>query len=166
VLREMAAINARPIVFALSNPTANSECTAAQAYEHTAGRALFACGSPFEPVILNGRTYVPRQCNNSYIFPGVGLGILAAKATRVTDEMFLAAAQALASLVTRSDLDQGSLYPPLAGIRDVSAHIAAAVAGVACRQGVATAPVCEDLLTAIRAMMYQPRYSEYVPAKG
>ena len=161
VLREMAAINARPIVFALSNPTANSECTAAQAYEHTAGRAIFACGSPFDPVVLNGRTYVPRQCNNSYIFPGVGLGILASQATRVTDGMFLAAAETLASLVTRSDLEQGSLFPPLAGIRDVSAQIATAVAGVAYREGVATAPEYPDLLTAIRGMMYQPRYPDY-----
>jgi len=166
VLREMAAINARPIVFALSNPTANSECTAAQAYEQTAGRAIFACGSPFDPVVLNGRTYVPRQCNNSYIFPGVGLGVLASQSTRVTDGMFLAAAETLASLVTRSDLEQGSLFPPLAGIRDVSAQIAAAVASVAYREGVATAPEYPDLLTAIQGMMYQPRYQDYSAAKG
>ncbi|HET7730776.1 MAG TPA: NAD-dependent malic enzyme [Usitatibacter sp.] len=162
VLREMATLNARPIVFALSNPTANSECTAAQAYEHTGGRALFACGSPFDPVVLNGRTYVPRQGNNSYIFPGVGLGIIASRATRVTDEMFLAAAEALASLVTRSDLEQGSLYPPLAGIRDVSANIAAAVASVAYRRGFAPGPAPTDLLAFVRSQMYDPRYRDYV----
>ena len=162
VLREMAALNTRPIVFALSNPTANSECTAAQAYEHTGGRALFACGSPFDPVVLNGRTYVPRQGNNSYIFPGVGLGAMASRATRVTDDMFLAAAESLASLVTRSDLDQGSLYPPLAGIRDVSAQIAAAVAKVAYTQGLAPGKPPADPLAFVRSQMYDPRYTSYV----
>jgi len=162
VLREMAALNTRPIVFALSNPTSNSECTAAQAYEHTAGRALFACGSPFDPVVLNGRTYVPRQGNNSYIFPGVGLGAMASRATRVTEEMFLAAAESLAALVTRSDLDQGSLYPPLAGIRDVSAQIAAAVADVAYAQGLAPGAPPADLLAFVRSQMYDPRYKSYV----
>lgn len=162
VLREMAALNTRPIVFALSNPTANAECTAAQAYEHTGGRALFACGSPFDPVVLNGRTYVPRQGNNSYIFPGVGLGVMATRATRVTEDMFLAAAESLASLVTRSDLDQGSLYPPLAGIRDVSAQIAAAVAKVAYAQGLAPGKPPADLLAFVRSRMYDPRYNSYV----
>jgi malate dehydrogenase (oxaloacetate-decarboxylating)(NADP+) len=162
VLREMAALNTRPIVFALSNPTANAECTAAQAYEHTGGRALFACGSPFDPVVLNGRTYVPRQGNNSYIFPGVGLGAMASGATRVTEDMFLAAAESLASLVTRSDLDQGSLYPPLAGIRDVSAQIAAAVAKVAYAQGLAPGKPPADLLAFVRSQMYDPRYNSYV----
>jgi malate dehydrogenase (oxaloacetate-decarboxylating)(NADP+) len=162
VLREMAALNTRPIVFALSNPTSNSECTALQAYEHTGGRALFACGSPFDPVVLNGRTYVPRQGNNSYIFPGVGLGAMASGATRVTDDMFLAAAESLASLVTRSDLDQGSLYPPLAGIRDVSAQIAAAIAKVAYAQGLAPGQPPADLLAFVRSRMYDPRYTSYV----
>ena len=162
VLREMAAINARPIVFALSNPTSKSECTAIEAYRHTGGHALFACGSPFDPVVLNARTYVPRQGNNSYIFPGVGLGIIASRATRVTDDMFLAAAEALASLVHRSDLDQGSLYPPLAGIRDVSAHIAAAVAKVAYRDGLAGTPEPADVEAFVRSQMYDPRYRSYV----
>ena len=164
VLREMAAINARPIVFALSNPTSKSECTAQEAYEYTGGRALFACGSPFDPVTFSGQRFVPRQGNNSYIFPGVGLGVLACGAKRVTDEMFLAAANALADCVTHADLDQGSLYPPLATIREVSARIAAAVAEVAYRQGIATVPEPNDLLPYIRSIQYIPRYASYVGA--
>ncbi|MGE5095040.1 MAG: NAD-dependent malic enzyme [Betaproteobacteria bacterium] len=162
VLREMASLNARPIVFALSNPTSKSECTAREAYEHTGGRALFACGSPFDPVTFEGHTFVPRQGNNSYIFPGVGLGVMASGAKRVTDEMFLAAAEALTSCVTEADLQQGSLYPPLASIRDVSARIAAGVANVAYRQGIATVAEPADLLPYIRSLMYVPRYASYV----
>jgi malate dehydrogenase (oxaloacetate-decarboxylating)(NADP+) len=166
VLREMAALNQRPIVFALSNPTSQAECTAQEAYQFTGGRALFACGSPFDPVTVNGKTLVPRQGNNSYIFPGVGLGVIASGARRVTEEMFLAAADTLAQLVSEEDLAQGSLYPPLVKIREVSAHIAAAVAGVAYRQGIATVPESPDLLAAIRATMFEPRYVDYAPAKG
>jgi malate dehydrogenase (oxaloacetate-decarboxylating)(NADP+) len=128
VLEDMARINARPIVFALSNPTSQSECTAEQAYRSTDGRALFACGSPFDPVTHGGTTHVPRQGNNSYIFPGVGLAAVATRATRVTDEMFMAAAHSLAHDVTESDLAQGSLYPALPRIREVSANIAASAA--------------------------------------
>ncbi|HEX7271459.1 MAG TPA: NAD-dependent malic enzyme [Casimicrobiaceae bacterium] len=164
VVRTMAAINKRPMVFALSNPTSKSECTAAQAYRWSDGRALFACGSPFDPVTLGGRTHVPRQGNNSYIFPGVGLGVITSRASRVTDEMFMAAARTLAEQVTAQDLEQGSLYPPLKDIREVSAHIAAAVAGVAYRRGLAQEPQPADLLAHARSRMYQPRYADYVAA--
>jgi malate dehydrogenase (oxaloacetate-decarboxylating)(NADP+) len=102
-------LNKRPIVFALSNPTSKSECTATQAYRWSDGRALFACGSPFDPVTLDGRTHVPRQGNNSYIFPGVGLGVIVSGASRVTDEMFMAAANELAAQVRDEDLRQGSV---------------------------------------------------------
>ncbi len=161
VLATMAALNERPIVFALSNPTSKSECTAAEAYAATGGRALFACGSPFDPVTLAGRTLVPRQGNNSYIFPGVGLGAIASGARRITDEMFLAAARALAARVSDEDLAQGSLYPPLGRIRDVSAHIAAAVAEVALARGLATKPLPADLVAHMRSLMYEPRYASY-----
>jgi len=162
VLEEVARINERPIVFALSNPTSQSECTAQEAYLWTGGRALFACGSPFDPVTLGGRTHVPRQGNNSYIFPGVGLGLVATRARRATDEMFLAAARALADLVTPQDLEQGSLYPPLARVRDVSARIAAAVAEVAFSRGLAGVPRPADLPAFVRSQMYQPAYRSYV----
>src|ERR1700681_1302807 len=140
VVHTMAALNKRPIVFALSNPTSKSECTAAQAYRWSDGRALFACGSPFDSVTLDGRSYIPRQGNNSYIFPGVGLGVIISGASRVTNEMFMAAAHTLAKQVTEDDLQQGSLYPPLKNIRDVSAHIAAAVAAVAYGRELARRP--------------------------
>jgi len=158
VVRTMSAINKRPIVFALSNPTSKSECTAEQAYRWSDGRAIFACGSPFDPVTLGGRTLVPRQGNNSYIFPGVGLGVITTRAMRVTDEMFMAAARTLAHQVTQADLDQGSLFPPLVSVREVSAHIAAAVAEVAFRAGLARVPEPADLVTFMKAQMYEPSY--------
>jgi len=159
VLRAMTDCNPRPIVFALSNPTSKAECTAEQAYQWTDGRALFACGSPFAPVPVGGRTLVPRQGNNSYIFPGVGLGAIACGATRITEEMFLAAANALAAQVTPADLEQGSLYPPLANIRAVSARIAAAVAEVAYQRGLAAKPRPANLLEFVQTQMYDPHYS-------
>ncbi len=161
VLRAMTDCNTRPIVFALSNPHSKAECTAEQAYTGTDGRALFACGSPFAPVPVGTKTLVPRQGNNSYIFPGVGLGAIVCGATRIVDEMFLAAANTLAAQVTPADLDQGSLYPPLANIRDVSAHIGAAVAEVAYRRGLAANPRPDNLLEHVRKQMYDPHYPSY-----
>jgi malate dehydrogenase (oxaloacetate-decarboxylating)(NADP+) len=158
VLQTMAQINDRPIVFALSNPTSKAECCAEEAYRHTGGRALFACGSPYDPVQLDGKTFVPRQGNNSYIFPGVGLGAIASGARLVTDEMFMAAAHTLANLVSEADIEQGSLYPALPRIREVSAHIAAAVADVAYQRGLATGQAPNDLIAYVQSQMYDPHY--------
>jgi malate dehydrogenase (oxaloacetate-decarboxylating)(NADP+) len=162
VLEAMARLNDRPIIFALSNPTSKAECTAEQAYTWTGGRAIFASGSPFAPVTIAGKTYVPGQGNNAYIFPGVGLGVIASGAGRVTDEMFFAAARALADEVEQEDLEQGLIYPPLAEIRHASAVIATAVARVAYQQGLASQPEPEDVLAHVQAQMYLPTYRTYV----
>jgi malate dehydrogenase (oxaloacetate-decarboxylating)(NADP+) len=162
VLETMARLSDRPIVFALSNPTSKAECTAEEAYTWTEGRAIFACGSPFAPVTLAGKTHIPGQGNNAYIFPGVGLGAIACGAKLVTDEMFFAAAKALARQVSESDLERGLIYPPLTAIREVSAAIATAVVEVAYKRGLATQPKPDDIQAAIEAQMYVPRYRTYV----
>jgi malate dehydrogenase (oxaloacetate-decarboxylating)(NADP+) len=161
VVETMTQINARPIIFALSNPTSRAECTAEQAYAWSGGRALFASGSPFDPVTVNGTRFVPRQGNNSYIFPGVGLGAIAGRFDQVTDRMFMAAARTLAAQVSETDLAQGSLYPPLARVREVSAFIAAAVIEEALSAGLAGIERPADMLAYVHSQMYSPNYASF-----
>ena len=161
IVTTMAKLNERPIIFALSNPTSKAECTAEQAYAWSAGRAIFASGSPFDPVELNGHRHVPGQGNNIYIFPGVGLGALACEAREVTDEMFLIAAQTLAGLVGPEDLAVGRVYPSLTKVREVSLQIAAAVADVAYKAKLAARRRPKDLVADIRGRMFEPVYREY-----
>jgi malate dehydrogenase (oxaloacetate-decarboxylating)(NADP+) len=163
VLEAMARINERPIIFAMSNPTSHSECTAEQAYRSTGGRAIFASGSPFPPVDYQGRSFFPGQSNNAYIFPGVGLGVTACRVKHVTDEMFFVAAKTLAAKVTEEDLARGSIYPPLKEVRKVSLAIAEAVACVAYREGLAVHPRPKDLHAYLESQMFVPVYKNYVP---
>ncbi|MBM3907237.1 MAG: NAD-dependent malic enzyme [Gemmatimonadetes bacterium] len=162
IVKAMGRINERPVILALSNPTSKAECTAEQAYTWTDGRAIFASGSPFPPFELNGKTHVSGQGNNSYVFPGVGLGVIASSARHVTEEMFFVAAKTLASLVTEDDLKTGCLYPDLQRIREVSSHIAAAVVENAIETGLAGIPRPRDLLAHVRRHMWEPKYKDYV----
>lgn len=162
VLTTMADQCERPVVFALSNPTAKSECTAEQAYQWTGGRAIFASGSPFDPVRVNGKVYVPGQGNNMFIFPGVGLGAVACGARKVTDSMFFVAAKTLAHMVTDSELRTGTVYPDLGKIRQISLSIATAVCRQAYTEGLAAYDRPDDIRAYVRDSMYHPEYRPYI----
>jgi malate dehydrogenase (oxaloacetate-decarboxylating) len=158
VVREMAKHVDRPLVFPMSNPTANCEATPADVLAWTDGRALVATGSPFDPVTLNGHTHRIGQGNNAFIFPGVGLGTIVSEARLVTESMFAAAAEALALQVKAEELDAGCLFPRVRDIRSVTLHVAAAVVRAAREAGVGRAIADDEILPAVRAAMWEPAY--------
>jgi len=158
VVEGMASANDRPVIFALSNPTSRSEATAEKVYQWSRGKAVFASGSPFQPVEIDGRTHVPGQSNNAYIFPGIGLGVTACRIERVTDAMFGSAAKAVAAGVSRQALDQGLVFPALSDIRNVSLDIATAIGEHALSEGLAGIDRPADLRAYIEAQMYTPIY--------
>lgn len=159
IIREMASHAERPIVFPLSNPTSRMEAAPADVIAWTEGRALVATGSPIDPVSYDGRTFPIAQCNNTYIFPAVGLGVIASKAARVTDEMMRAAARALGQSAPASKDPTAALLPPLPEIRSVTRDLAAAVGMMAQRQGHAPESSAEELRERIDACFWEPAYS-------
>jgi malate dehydrogenase (oxaloacetate-decarboxylating)(NADP+) len=161
IIKLMSGFNKRPVIFALSNPTSKAECTAEEAYKWTEGRAIFASGSPFAPVTLNGKMYVPGQGNNAYIFPGVGLGVVATGAKRVTDSMFVTAAKALAALLREEELAEGRIYPALRRINEVSLKIAVAVAEEVFASKLTDQSRPADLTEFVAAHMFKPEYLDY-----
>ncbi|KAK1693607.1 hypothetical protein QYE76_010304 [Lolium multiflorum] len=162
VVEAMASFNEKPVIFSLSNPTSHSECTAEEAYTWTKGTAVFASGSPFDPVEYEGKTYVPGQSNNAYVFPGFGLGVVISGAIRVHDDMLLAASEALAEQVSQENFDKGLIFPPFTNIRKISAEIAARVAAKAYDLGLASRlPRPDDLVKYAESCMYTPLYRSY-----
>jgi malate dehydrogenase (oxaloacetate-decarboxylating)(NADP+) len=162
----MARINRRPIIFALSNPTDHSECTAEEAYRWTDGRALFAAGVPFDPVRLGARTFMPSQANNMYIFPAVGLAIYATRARRVTDEMFITAARALADQVTQTDFEAGLLYPPQSEILKTEIETALPVVRNIFDRGLAGVELDGDIRSFVESQLYSPEYPNLVSGES
>jgi malic enzyme len=163
-LRAMADVSERPIIFPLSNPTSKAECTPSEALQHSDGRALVATGSPFDPVVFQGRKHVIGQCNNAFVFPGVGLGVLISEASRVTDSMFLAAARALADFTRSHPASEESLYPNLRDLRAASQLIAFQVARTARDEGFGQSLNDEALETAIEQFCWFPDYPAPEPA--
>ncbi|GBP14700.1 NADP-dependent malic enzyme [Eumeta japonica] len=164
ILKQMAQNTERPVVFALSNPTSKAECTAQDAYDHTDGRCVFASGSPFPPVQYNGKEYHTGQGNNSYIFPGVALGVIATATHHIPETMFLRAAQTLAEYVSEADLNIGRIYPSLAELKDVSLAIAIDCAKLAYQEGLASFyPEPENLAEHVKSQRYNFNYESAMP---
>lgn len=159
VIRAMATVCNHPLIFALSNPTSKTECTPKEALQYSDGRALVATGSPFEPVLFDGRKRRIGQCNNGFVFPGIGLGVLVSRATRVSERMFLAAAHELARYTISTAGSDDSLYPELSNLREVSGRIALAVARTACQEGLTAKQDDPDLESAIEAARWFPDYT-------
>jgi malate dehydrogenase (oxaloacetate-decarboxylating) len=158
VIRAMGKVNERPIIFPLSNPTSKTECTPEDALRHTEGRAIVATGSPFAPVSLGGKRYRIGQCNNSFVFPGVGLGLTISRARRVSNGMFLEAAKALAGHVCAQDLADGAVYPELKTIRECSFSVACATIQRAVKEGHADPEILENLEKTVEHAMWYPEY--------
>jgi malate dehydrogenase (oxaloacetate-decarboxylating) len=163
MLSVLAKNTERPVVMALSNPTRSSECTPAEVLRASDGKGLVATGSPFPPTEWASRTIYSSQCNNLYLFPGVGLGALAAKALKITDRMFLAASRALSELVDEKAQSQGLLLPDMAGIRDVCAQVAWAVARQARDDGLGRRLSDDELMRLIKRAQWEPCYQPYRP---
>jgi malate dehydrogenase (oxaloacetate-decarboxylating)(NADP+) len=160
VIENMSLVNERPIIFPYSNPTSHSECTAEQAYTWSKGKAVFASGSPFAPVVYNGRTFTPGQGNNVFIFPAMGLAIFATEAKRVTDEMFITAAEAVAEQVTEQDFENGLIYPRVKDILEVSVNVAVRIAEKIFESGLAGVKKPKDIRNFIKRKMFIPMYKQ------
>jgi malate dehydrogenase (oxaloacetate-decarboxylating)(NADP+) len=158
VIEAMSRANERPIILPFSNPTSHSECTAEDAFRYSNGKAIFASGSPFGPVTVNGKTFTPSQGNNVYIFPAMGLAVFATESERVTDDMFLVAAKALAAQVSDAESDMGLIYPPISKIREVSANIAIATTEHIFDTGYARVERPDNIEEFVREKMYYPEY--------
>jgi malate dehydrogenase (oxaloacetate-decarboxylating)(NADP+) len=162
VVEAMARINQRPIIFPYSNPTSHSECSAEEAYRWSDGRAIFASGSPFPLVRWGNRTFVPGQGNNVYIFPAIGMAVYATRAKRITDEMFITAARAVAEQVTSAELETGLIYPPQAEIFKTELHAAELVAEVIFKRDLAGVSAPQDIGAFVRSRLYKPEYAPLV----